>query len=125
MKHLRKLEESLLKKEIRANPNKLNELIHESFIEIGYSGKTYEKTDILTSLPNEKDSESEYWSQDYSFISLSTDLVLIMYLEARMDKNGKLSRYAKRTSIWFNNADKWQIKFHQGTPTQPFEKNNT
>ena len=122
MKHLRLLEEALSQKLIRANRNKLNDLIHEDFIEIGYSGKTYTKANILALLLNEISVESESWAQEYNFITLSTDTVLLMYKSARMHQNGQLERHAKRTSIWFNNQGKWQMKFHQGTPTEPFEK---
>lgn len=122
MNHLRKLEESLLKNEIRANPNRLNTLLHDSFIEIGYSGKTYNKADILNELTNELESTYVCWSQDYQFITLASDLVLITYREARMGKSGKLSRHSKRTSIWFNSGKEWKLKFHQGTPTEEFEK---
>lgn len=122
MNHLRKLEESLLVHEVRVSHNKLNELIHESFVEIGYSGKTYTKTDILNELSNEVEPEFICWSQDYNFINLTPNLVLIMYKEARMDKSGKLSRHSKRTSIRFSNNGMWQLKFHQGTPAEKFEK---
>lgn len=122
MEHLRKLEESLLGDEVRASREKLDKLIHDSFVEIGYSGTTYTKTDILNDLPSQSESTSVCWSQDYDFITLASNLVLVMYREARMDDNGKLSRYAKRTSIWLCNERGWQLKFHQGTPTDEFEK---
>jgi hypothetical protein len=122
MKHLRKLEESLLVHEVRVNHSKLNELIHESFVEIGYSGKTYTKTDILSELSNKSEPSFICWSQDYNFITLSSTLIIVMYKEARMNNDGKLSRHAKRTSIWFSNGEVWQLKFHQGTPTKEFEK---
>ena len=120
MNHLRKLEESLLENEVRSNRSRLNELLHDSFIEIGYSGKTYTKTDILNELATEE--TMSCWSQDFKFITLASNLILIMYKQARIDKNGQLSRYSKRTSIWFNTGTIWQLKFHQGTPTKEFKK---
>ncbi len=125
MEHLRKLEESLLQNEIRSNQSKLNDLIHDDFIEIGYSGKTHTKSNILADLPIEQYSEIELWSQDYNFKTLSTDTVLLIYKQCRIDPNGNMSRYAKRSSIWFNNNGNWQLLFHQGTPTEPFEKLST
>ncbi len=122
MNHLRKLEESLLRNEVRTNRSRLNKILHESFIEIGYSGKTYTKADVLNELTNESEAPFVCWSQDYKFITLATDLILVIYKKARMDVNGELSRHAKRTSIWFNSGSEWQLKFHQGTPTQEFEK---
>ena len=125
MNHIRKLEEALLLNEVRTNRKKLNNLIHDNFIEIGYSGKTHSKSNILTDLPNEQDLKVELWSQEYNYKNLSIDTVLLIYKQCSIDENGKLSRYAKRSSIWFNNNGNWQMIFHQGTPTEPFEKLNT
>ena len=125
MKHLRKLEETLSQKEIRANLDELNTLIHEEFIEIGYSGTTYTKPNILTLLLNENTPDTESYSQEFQYINLSADTILLLYQSARINQNGQLKRHAKRTSIWFNNEGNWQLKFHQGTPTEPFEKLNT
>lgn len=125
MKYLRKLEESLLQNKIRSNRDKLNELLHQDFIEIGYSGKTYTKANVLVDLPNQQSLDIELWSQDYSFMTLSTDTVLLTYKQASINHNGQLIRHAKRSSIWFNNKGSWQMKFHQATPTAPFEKSNT
>ena len=125
MKQLRKLEESLLQNEIRSNRNKLNDLIHDDFIEIGYSGKTHTKSNVLAELPVEDFYEIELWSQDYSYRTLSKNTVLLIYKQCRIDQNGQMSRHAKRSSIWFNNDGNWQLLFHQGTPTEPFEKLQT
>ena len=125
MEYIRKLEESLLLEEVRTDHNKLNDLIHDDFIEIGYSGKTHTKTNILADLPKEQSSDIELWSQEFSFKTLSADTVLLIYKQCNIDQNGKLSRHAKRSSIWFNNNGSWQMVFHQGTPTEPFEKLNT
>ena len=125
MKHIRKLEEALLLNDVRADRNKLNNLIHDDFIEIGYSGKTHTKSDVLAELPKEQSTDIELWSQEFSFRTLSADTVLLIYKQCRIEPNGKLSRHAKRSSIWFNNNGSWQMIFHQGTPTEPFEKLNT
>lgn len=122
MELLRKLEESLLQNEVRCNRDKLDKLIHDDFVEIGYSGKTHTKSNVLDDLPTEQFSDIELWSQDYKFKNLSSDTVLLTYKQCRIDQGGKMSRHAKRSSIWFNNNGNWQLLFHQGTPTKPFEK---
>ncbi len=40
-----------LSKEYRTNYQKMNELLHEDFFEIGESGNTYNKEDILSAIP--------------------------------------------------------------------------
>ena len=121
---LRNLEVALHKFEVRTDRSKLETLLHDSFIEIGYSGKTYTYKSILNMLSNEEPSEFIIWSQDYEYIELTPNLIQLIYKQARMDKDGVLSRYAKRTSIWSKNKDRWQMKYHQATPTEAFEKSN-
>lgn len=48
-----------------------------------------------------------------------------MYKSAQMNCESQLRRHAKRSSIWFNNNGKRQMKFHQGTPTEVFNKLET
>jgi len=125
MEQLRKLEVELHQFETRSNHSRIDQLIHSSFSEIGYSGIVYSKEDILDSLLNEVDSTYTVWSQDYQFIELAKDLVQVMYKEAHMDAQGILSRHAIRTSLWQKELDKWQVKFHQATPVSSFVKTNT
>ena len=125
MKLLRSLEIELHQFETRSNLSRINQLIHSSFREIGYSGNTYSKREILDSLLNEVQSTYSVWSQDYQFIELSEEMVQVMYKEARMDAQGKLSRHAIRTSIWQNVSGCWQIRFHQATPVSGFVQTNT
>ncbi|MCW8328727.1 nuclear transport factor 2 family protein [Photobacterium sp. SDRW27] len=122
MKILRELEEALHQFEVRTDPNQLKTLLHDSFIEIGYSGETYNYQTILDELLVEEPSSFVIWSQDYEYIELAPDFFQLIYREARMDENGTLSRHAKRTSLWFNNNGQWQMKYHQGTPTDAFDK---
>lgn len=122
MKHIRELEESLLQEDTRANRDMLDQLIHDDFIEIGFSGKTHTKASTLADLPNEQASDIELWSQEFSYKTLSENTVLLLYKQCRIDQNGKMSRFAKRSSIWINNEGNCQLFFHQGTPAEPFGK---
>jgi hypothetical protein len=125
MKLLRSLEIELHQFETRSNLPRINQLIHSSFREIGYSGNIYSKSEILDSLLNEIQPTYSVWSQDYQFIELSEEMVQVMYKEARIDAQGKLSRHAIRTSIWQNVSGCWQIRFHQATPVSGFVQTNT
>lgn len=122
MHHIQELEQALHQYEIRTDKQKITKLLHPAFIEIGYSGTTYGYRDIINSMLAEEKPDYQVWSQDYRFIELADSLVQVIYHEARMDKQGNLSRHAKRNSIWVKNGSNWQIKFHQGTPTKAFDK---
>jgi len=125
MEQLRKLEIELHQFGTRTNHYRIDQLIHYSFIEIGYSGNVYSKEEILDSLLNEVESTYTVWSQDYQFIELSKDMVQVIYKEARMDSEGTLSRHAIRTSIWQKELGDWQVRFHQATPVTSFVHTNT
>ena len=124
LNHLYKLEIELHQNEVRQDKNRLNELFHESFIEIGRYGKTYHKSEILNSLPR-KEISGVIWSQDYNFEVLSNDLALITYKSAMMDEDGNLSIYTFRSSLWQKVAGSWRIRFHQWTPASKFPKSTT
>lgn len=108
--------------EVRKDIKHLKKLLHPELIEIGYSGKTHSFNSTIAEVPNEEKPDYSVWSQDFEYIELAPDLIQIIYKEARVDKNGAMSRFAKRTSIWVKNNDQWQMRYHQGTPTDPFEK---
>lgn len=122
MNLLREKEVMLHQYEIRKDIEQLKSLLHPNLIEIGYSGKTFDFDSTIADLPNEEQPDYSVWSQDYEYIELATDLVQLIYKAARLNKDGTLSRFAKRTSIWQNNNGQWQMRFHQGTPTDAFEK---
>ena len=122
MKEIQQLEVELHQFTTRSNADRLNQLIHEDFFEIGYSGTQYAKVDIMNSLVQEEQPEYSVWSQDFEFVDLAENLVQVIYKEAQMDKAGHLSRHAIRTSIWKKEHGRWQVQFHQATPISGFEK---
>jgi len=101
LNHLYELEIELHQIEVRNDKNRLDELLHESFIEVGRYGKTYHKSDILANLPKQAISRA-IRSQDYNLEVLSNDLALITDKSAMMDENGNLSIHTFRPSLWQN-----------------------
>ena len=120
---IRTLEVSLHQRNVRSDRDSLELLLHPAFIEVGYSGTTYDFKCILESLLAEgaEKSTPEIWSQEFEFIDLSASIVQVLYLSAH-EKNGVLSRHAKRTSIWVKDLPSWKMQYHQATPTVSFEK---
>jgi hypothetical protein len=118
---IRELETSLHQPEIRANRQRLDELLHQGFQEFGRSGRIYLKADIVEDLPTEQ-SRAVIWSQDFSLRILADGVVLLTYKSANLTDDGVLERHALRASIWQRSPTGWQMRFHQGTPTAPFDK---
>lgn len=124
LNYLKELEIALHQHDLRTDPEKLRQFLHPEFIEIGYSGKTYDFKSIISSLLAEPPSDFIIWSQDYECSLYAQAVAQIRYLSGRLDKDGKLTRHAKRTSIWVKESENWQMKFHQATPTNSFERTN-
>lgn len=114
--HLKHLEEQLLQPAIRKNPDLLATLIANDFLEIGSSGRTYDKATILESLKNEPPNSAAILT-DFSVRPLAKDIYLITYRTTRHNPSGEPIASAHRSSIWVNRNKQWQIIFHQGTPT--------
>lgn len=114
LEQLRTLEVELHQPEVRSSVQRLDELLHESFTEIGRSGEHYDRNDILDQLPREE-STSSIWSGSFSVDEILPGLALVTYESAQLDTNGMKSRRTMRSSLWQQTSKGWQIRFHQGT----------
>lgn len=124
LNQLRELEVALHQPEVRSDPELLDELIHDSFIEFGRSGRSFSKADILRELPLAQPTGT-IWSQDFSVMQIADDIALLTYKSAHLDETGELSRHTLRSSLWQRTDCGWQMRFHQGTPTDAFPKSPT
>jgi len=122
--HLRNLEISLHKHSVRSDRAKAGLLLHDSFVEFGQSGRRFNRVEILKFMQSEN-STGEVWSQDFVMAEIGNDVVLLTYRSAHVGETGTLSRYSLRSSIWQRMLAGWQIRFHQGTPTDTFERETT
>jgi hypothetical protein len=119
LEELRNLEVELHRPDVRSNVERLDTLLHESLVEFGRSGRSYNKADIIEQLPEEK-SKGSIWSQDYSLEEIADGVALLMYRSAHLHENGELTRHTNRSSLWQRTAFGWQMRFHQGTPIEEF-----
>ena len=121
LQHLRDLELTLQSLEVRRDRARLDELLHESFVEFGRSGTRYDKANILQQLPAGSSSKA-MWSRDFELVELADGVALLTYRSASFDDDGDLYRFSLRSSLWQRTARGWQMRFHQGTATDPFAK---
>jgi hypothetical protein len=108
---------------VRRNIARLDELLHDDFIEIGCSGAIYDKQQVLSLLMSAK--PVHVVSQDYEQQLAGRDLMLMTYRSAHVDSKGALLNFARRYSLWQQSGSGWRLRFHQGTPTDAFDKNKT
>ena len=111
---IKALEIELLQPEVRKSKDRLNELIADQFIEIGESGKQYNKQDILDALP--KQSGIRFSPKDFKATEISSNVVLATFHLEKEITESREEITSLRSSIWKNKDGKWLIVFHQGTP---------
>jgi hypothetical protein len=121
LQHLGDLELTIQRLEVRRDRARLDMLLHDEFVEFGRSGRSYIKADILEQLPAETAPDA-MWSQDFAVAELADGVALLTYRSASVDENGSLYCHSLRSSLWQRAERGWQMRFHQGTATEPFAK---
>jgi hypothetical protein len=113
---LKRLEEELLRPEVRCSPERMGALLADDFVEFGSSGRMYSKADILVTAAQPFDGRLSLL--EFTAKALSPSVALVTYRSIRRDANGS-ARQALRSSIWRRTEKGWRLVFHQGTPTAP------
>jgi hypothetical protein len=124
LQHLHQLEVALHQPDVRCDLARLDELLHESFAEFGRSGRSYRRADILEFLRLEV-TAGRVWSQEFTVAEIAEGIALLTYKSAYVDANGELCRHTLRSLLWQRTVRGWQMRFHQGTPTDAFAKKST
>jgi hypothetical protein len=96
--------------------NELNEHLADDFLEYGSSGNIFDKNAQLDAVRDDKTvtNSIRYTVTDFNIKLLSSDVVLATYRSLRHNDN----KLVLRSSLWRNIQGKWQMIFHQGTPTK-------
>ena len=110
------LERSLLDPVVRRDPIALDALLDDDVIEVGASGKTYRKHDMVAALAGE--SNGVRTLTDVQAMAVRDDVVLVHFVATHTDGAGRVRR-SQRTSLWVRVHDRWRLRFHQGTPLSP------
>ena len=101
--------------EIRRSAEELGELLADEFVEFGSSGLIFDKQSIIEHLSEE--SPIRVSVTDFKMLTLAPDVALVTYLAAVFEGAEESASHSMRSSIWKLVGDKWQMVFHQGTPT--------
>jgi len=112
---LYQLEEQLLQPEVRKSTNNLEILLAEDFIEFGSSGRIFDKQQIVEGLPHSPTVRMTF--KDFEVKALAPDVILTTFRVVKHNEPRSEMRYSLRSSIWKYIDGRWQMVFHQGTPT--------
>lgn len=108
-------EEQLLQSDVRHSAQTLDALLADEFLEFGSSGRTYDKQKVLESLPNENPVPRTL--NNFKTMTLSPGVILATYHSTYWEP-GAEPAHSRRCSIWKLVNGRWQMVFHQGTPTE-------
>lgn len=110
--YLEHLEEGLWRGETRFDREWMDRVLHPEFSEVGRSGRTYSRAEIIAASSGHL--EVELPLERYRMQLIDEDVALVRYV-SRQTMDGE-ARPAERSSMWVNTNDGWQLRFHQGTP---------
>ncbi|WP_440223633.1 DUF4440 domain-containing protein [Dokdonella sp. MW10] len=110
---LLQLERDLLDPVVRADAARLDALVADDFLEVGASGRSFGKDEVMTRLPVEQD--VAFTAEAMQAHVLAEGVVLVTYVAER--RSGGETVRSLRSSIWIRTARGWQMRYHQGTPT--------
>ena len=112
--HLDHLEEGMWR-ETRADPEWLGRVLHPDFMEVGRSGRVYDRREAIetTEYPYEYELPLDELAVDF----VRDDVALVTYVSRESLHGEELP--AHRTSLWIHDGEGWRIRFHQGTPMPP------
>ena len=109
-------EEKLLRQETRNSPGEVATLLHPDFFEFGQSGTVWNRQQTIDRLAQESPMEGSL--TDLSARSLAADVMLVTYRAVGRDPASGNEWHSLRSSVWKLTDDRWQMIFHQGTPTR-------
>lgn len=118
---LQALEVELHRTETRRELARLDALLHPDFEEYGRSGRRYSRAEILDAFQANGDL-TPIVAWDFALARLGDELGLLTYKSAHVGPSGDLYRHTLRSSLWVHTATGWQMRFHQGTPTDQFQE---
>lgn len=112
---LTRLELELHHPGVRCSRERLAQLLHPEFHEVGRSGRPYTRGFVIDHLSTHEPPTVE--ARDFAVQLLADGCALLTFRSAHRAADGSRIDAAWRSSIWQQGAGGWQLRYHQGTPT--------
>ena len=116
LQQLQALEVELHHPGVRCSRERLEQLLHPDFHEVGRSGRAYDRATIINFLCAQ-DASPIVASDEFVVVELAADVALLTYRSAQVVAGEGLANHALRLSVWTKSAAGWQLRYHQGTAT--------
>lgn len=108
VKTLLQAEKALTDPGVRRSPQRVHQLLHPDFVEIGSSGHVYDRETMIEMMTSER--PGGVVIRDFEVHLLSDNTALVTYRSI-----GTSGKEARRSSIWVDEGSGWRLIHHQGT----------
>lgn len=116
-KHLKMLEQRLLRPEVRKSPAEVGALLADDFVEFASDGRVCGKAQIIESL--RKSPAARMTLSDFKVRMLAPDVALATFRYHRESTPERPAARSIRSSVWKRTNGRWRMAFHQGTLSNP------
>jgi hypothetical protein len=124
LRQLQALEVELHHPGVRCSRERLQQLLHPEFHEVGRSGRAYDRDTVAAYLSGQP-LQPVVFSDDFSVAELAPGVALLTYRSAEGGPGQGPVRHTLRSSIWVKTEAGWLLRYHQGTPAAQQEGENT
>ncbi len=114
LQELQALEVELHHPGVRCSRERLEQLLHPEFHEVGRSGRAYNRETIVNFLASQE-SQPVVRSEEFSVVLLAPGVALLTYRSAHAEQDARLVNHTLRSSVWLKASQGWQLRYHQGT----------
>jgi hypothetical protein len=98
----------------RNSRERLEQLLHPEFHEVGRSGRAYDRETIVNHLAAQQ-TQPAVVSDSFAVSALGSGVALLTYRSAQVESGKPLANHTLRSSLWLKTARGWQLRYHQGT----------
>jgi hypothetical protein len=112
---LQALEVELHHPGVRCSRERLEQLLHPEFHEVGRSGRIYDRDTIVGYLAAQA-SPPAVASDAFALLVIDARAALLTYRSAHVEQGNRLVNPTLRSSLWLETRVGWQLRYHQGTP---------
>lgn len=99
---------------VRCSRERLEQLLHPQFHEVGRSGRAYDRETIVAYLATQP-SQPPVVSDAFVLSELGPGVALLSYRSAQEEAGRGLVGHTLRSSVWVKTDAGWQLRHHQGT----------
>jgi len=108
------MEQMLLDPAVRRDRGRVDALLAKDFEEIGASGRSWTREQILDLLATETYEAPA--AEDFRCTMLADTVGLVTYRSWRRHPQTGAKTVVLRSSLWIRDSEVWRMRFHQGTP---------